>query len=314
MDSYLAANEIYQGDARAVLPRLAPASVALSFWSPPYFVGKSYEKGDSFEDWQNLLREVIRLHFRVLRAGGFMAVNIADILCFPDPAMPKIQADARTAKKCPITRDDVLRAQRANPGRNRHRLAEILGCSEQTVQRRLEHNNVRGGKQQTQTKVFLVGGMLQEWAEDAGLFLYDRRVWAKDPCWANSRWHATSYRAVDEFEHLFVFWKPGITEIDRARLSAAEWSEWGSRAVWRISSVRANDIHEAMFPLELALRVVRLFSAAGDVVLDPFVGSGTTAIAAIECGRGYVGFDKTPRYAGLARTLCARAREERKIA
>ncbi len=60
---YLAVNEIYQGDARDLLPRIRPNSIALSVWSPPYFVGKEYEAYLSFEDWQRLLAEVIRLHF-----------------------------------------------------------------------------------------------------------------------------------------------------------------------------------------------------------------------------------------------------------
>ena len=54
-------NEVYLGDARELLPRIEPESVALSFWSPPYYVGKSYEKHLSFGDWQALLRDVIAL-------------------------------------------------------------------------------------------------------------------------------------------------------------------------------------------------------------------------------------------------------------
>ena len=297
---FLSENKIYLGDAASLMRRVRPGTAAASFWSPPYFVGKSYEKNFSFDGWRRLLRETVKTHAAALRPGGFMVVNIADILCFPDPAMPRIQADNHN-KKCPVSREDVLAVKRRYPKHNRRQLAEILGCSEQTVQRRLENNNVRGGKSQTQTKVFLTGGMLQEWAEEARLYLYDRRIWAKDPCWANSRWHGNSYRAVDEFEYLYVFWKPGITPVKRGRLSAAEWRDWGSRAVWRIPSVRANDKHEAMFPAELARRVIRMFSDAGDLILDPFVGSGTTAAAAAECGRRYIGIEKNAAYAKLAR-------------
>ena len=52
--AYLSDNDIYCGDARTLLARVRPNAVALSFWSPPYFVGKSYEKDMSFEDWQSL--------------------------------------------------------------------------------------------------------------------------------------------------------------------------------------------------------------------------------------------------------------------
>jgi len=293
---FLADNAIYCGDSRALLPRIRPESVALSFWSPPYFVGKSYEKHLSFEQWQGLLRQVIRTHFDIIIPGGFLAINIADILAFPDPGMPRIQADNVSSKRTGITREQVLSAKSAHPELNRYQLAELLGCSEQTIDRRLNHNNVRGGKYAAQTKVKLVGGLVQEWAENAGFFLYDRRAWMKDPCWENSRWHSLSYRAVDEFEYVYIFWKPGITVIDRHRLNREEWSEWGSRAVWQIASVRNNSEHEAQFPLELPRRVIRIFSGKGDLVLDPFMGLGTTPVAAIREGRRYIGIDYVSDY------------------
>ncbi|MBV9596562.1 MAG: site-specific DNA-methyltransferase [Chloroflexi bacterium] len=280
--------------------RITPGSVALSFWSPPYCVGKSYEKTWSFEEWSTLLSEVIARHFPVIVPGGFLAINIADILTFPDPSMPRIQADNVATKRQRVTRQQILAAAAAHPNYTRYQLAALLGCSEQTIQRRTEHNNVRGGKYQVQRKVKLVGGLVQEWAEAAGFYMYDRRVWVKDPCWVNSRWHSLSYRSVDEFEYVYVFWKPGITTVDRARLKRQEWADWGSRAVWSIPSVRSNDDHEAQFPIELPRRVIRLFSAPGELVLDPFVGSGTTALAAIEQRRHYLGFDLEPDYAALA--------------
>ena len=304
---FLAENSIHHMDARDGLTRLRLGSVAVSFWSPPYFVGKSYELGMTFPQWEALLADVIDLHEPILKPGGFMVVNIADILCFQDGRMPRIQATKPSARRSAVTRADVLAVKRKNPGAPRKKLATLLGCSEQTVQRRLENNNVRGGKHLTPTRVQLVGGLVQKWAARSGLYLYDRRVWVKDPCWQNSRWHSSSYRAVDEFEHLLVFWKPGITEVKRGRLTDREWGEWGSRAVWRIPSVRANDTHDAKFPLELARRVVRLFSDAGDLVVDPFVGSGTTAIAAQMEERRFVGMDVVRATADLAKKQLASA-------
>lgn len=307
---YLQPNTVYAGDARVLLRRTRPDSVSLSFWSPPYFVGKSYERGLSFHAWQSLIKEVVAAHFPVVRPGGFLVINIADILAFSDPNMPRIQADNVATKKSPVTREQALAAARAHPGFNRHQLAEVLGCSEQTIQRRLEHNNVRGGKYSIQTRVQLVGGLIQDWATKAGFYLYDRRIWVKDPCWENSQWHSLSYRSVDESEYIYVLWKPGITNIDRNRLSKKEWGEWGSRGVWHIPSVRSNNVHEAQFPIELARRVVRLFSAPGDIVLDCFVGSGTTAVAAIQEQRQYIGFELLPLYAGLAKRRCEEAAME----
>ena len=232
----LEAGQVVVGDSREQMERIDSASVDLSLWSPPYFVGKSYEAHLDFDGWQSLIADVIAAHTRVMKPGGFMVVNIADILCFCDEAMPRFQADNVARKTSPITRADVEAAMSAHPEANRHQLATILGCSEQTIQRRIEGNNVRGGKHKTPTRVKLTAGLVEQWALDAGLYLYDRRVWHKDPCWANSQWHSNSYRSVDEFEHLLVFWQPGVVTYDRNRLEQIEWSQWGSRG-WQLLSL-----------------------------------------------------------------------------
>jgi hypothetical protein len=154
----LQSGHIYIGDARELLRRIEPESIALSVWSPPYFVGKSYEQHMTYDEWRALLAEVIRLHYPIVRPGGFVAINIADILCFRDPTMPRVQADSVDRKRSPVTREAVLEAMARHPHLNRYQLAQLLGCSEQTIDRRLRGNNVRGGKYAPQTRVHLVGG------------------------------------------------------------------------------------------------------------------------------------------------------------
>lgn len=300
-DAFLAVDEIHLGDARDLLEEIEPESVALSVWSPPYYVGKSYERDWQYEEWQALLREVVGKHYPLLKPGAFLAINMADILCFSDPNIPRIQAERLGGQRLSTTRADVLRVLNDNPHYNRDQVARVLGISEQTVDRRLKNNNIRGGKYAAQTRVHLVGGFIEEAAYQAGLFLYDRRIWIKDPCWENSRWHTNSYRAIDEFEYVYIFWKPGITRVDRQKLSRKEWVEWGSRAVWHIPSVRANDDHEAKFPPELPRRIIRLLTAPGDIVLDCFMGSGTTAVAARREGRSFIGIEKESKYVQLAK-------------
>jgi site-specific DNA-methyltransferase (adenine-specific) len=302
---WLLPNDIYLGDARELLDRIEPNSIALAVWSPPYFVGKSYEKHLTFEEWKDLLRTVIIKHFRIIKPGGFVVINIADILAFPDPSMPRIQMEAVDKRRSPVTLEDVLRVKQQFPHYNRYQIAKVLGCSEQTVDRRLHGNNIRGGKYATQTRVKLVGGHIEEWAAEAGFYLYDRRVWVKDPAWENNPWFTTSYRSIDEFEYLYFLWKPGITKFRRSRLSRDEWREWGHRSVWRFPSVRANRIHEAQFPIELPRRVIRLLTEPEDVVLDCFMGSGTTALAAVLEGRRFIGIEIMPEYVELAKRRVA---------
>ena len=299
--NFLAPNEIHLGLSEQKMKQIEPGSVALSFWSPPYFVGKEYEKDASYDSWQSMLQKVIANHKTVLKPGGFLVINIADILCFADESMPKIQGQNLSMQKCAVTKEMVLSAKEQYPNYSRYQLAELLNCSEQTIDRRLNGNNIRGGKYQTQSKVKLVGGNLEKYAESVGLYLYDRRIWAKDPAWANSRWTSNTLKAVHEFEDLYIFWNPGEYVIDRKKISQAEWSEWGYRGLWFIRSVQRNNDHEAKFPLELAERVVKLFSNEGDIVLDPFMGSGTTALAAVRNERQFIGIEKEEKYVELAK-------------
>lgn len=299
--SFLELDNIFCGMAEELMCQIEPDSVAVSVWSPPYHVRKQYESGQSYQDWLTMLETVIDAHFHVLKPGGFLAINIGDILCFPDTKMPKIQANNVSMRKCKVTEEDVKKAVEEYPDYNRYQLAKLLGCSEQTIDRRLHGNNIRGGKYAVQTRVKIVGGLLEQMALNAGLYPYDRRIWVKDAAWANSNWTTNSYRAVDEFEYVYIFWKPGITKVDRSRLSKEEWTEWGSRAVWNIKSVLKNDDHEAKFPLELPRRIIKLLSDEGDTVLDCFMGSGTSAIAAIKEKRHYIGIDKEEKYVQLAK-------------
>ncbi len=297
----LTINQIHQGDARKLLPCIAPNSIALSVWSPPYFVGKTYESEMTFEEWQSLLSSVIAQHYPIIQPGGFLVINIADILCFRDESMPQVQAEVVSQRKSPVTKEDVLKAMQAHPEMNRYQIAELLGCSEQTVDRRLNGNNIRGGKYETQTRVKIVGGLVEQWALDAGFYPYDRRIWVKDAAWENSRWHSLSYRSVDEFEYLYIFWKPGVTKVDRDRLTKQEWREWGARGVWEFPSVRANDDHESKFPLELPTRAIKLLTDPGQTVLDCFLGSGTTAVAAVQQGRQFIGIELRNESIALAK-------------
>jgi DNA modification methylase len=73
--------------------------------------------------------------------------------------------------------------------------------------------------------------------------------------------------------------------------------------IWEIPNVKANHpeqtIHPCQFPHELAERCVLAFSSADDVVLDPFVGAGTSVVAAIKAGRGAIGIDRDEDYVNL---------------
>ena len=103
-----------------------------------------------------------------------------------------------------------------------------------------------------------------------------------------------------DYEFILIFKKPGQSkkvskEIKEAsRLTKEEWKEYFA-GHWHFGGVRQVG-HEAMFPEELPRRLIRMFTFAGDTVLDPFLGSGTTVKAALEANRNAVGYEINPDY------------------
>jgi len=88
-------------------------------------------------------------------------------------------------------------------------------------------------------------------------------------------------------------------------LSKEEMQKWFS-SIWtdiRGASLRGG--HPAPFPIEVAVRLIRMFSFAGDVVLDPFLGTGSTTLAAIRTGRNSIGVEIEPQYLKIARAKVA---------
>ena len=80
--------------------------------------------------------------------------------------------------------------------------------------------------------------------------------------------------------------------------------------VWELPSERATRVgHPAPFPLELPLRLIELYTYEGDLVLDPFIGSGTTAAAAVRSRRHYVGYDTESEYVRIAEQRVSRERD-----
>ena len=85
-------------------------------------------------------------------------------------------------------------------------------------------------------------------------------------------------------------------------LCASEWAEL-SKSVWNdVSSARQKKHlkHGATYPEKLCERLIRMYSRAGDVVLDPFLGTGTTVVAAIKEQRNAIGIELTDRFFSVA--------------
>jgi site-specific DNA-methyltransferase (adenine-specific) len=72
--------------------------------------------------------------------------------------------------------------------------------------------------------------------------------------------------------------------------------EW-TKSVWTMNPESAKKVgHPAPFPIELPYRLIQLYTYKGDIILDPFMGSGSTAIAALKSDRKFIGYDIDPEY------------------
>ena len=87
----------------------------------------------------------------------------------------------------------------------------------------------------------------------------------------------------------------GRSSSESARLSDA----------WILNTSVGSGGHGAQFPLSLPGRCISISSAEGDLILDPFIGSGTTAVVAKELGRNWIGFDTSPKYAEITESRVA---------
>ena len=83
-------------------------------------------------------------------------------------------------------------------------------------------------------------------------------------------------------------------------IGKTQFMEW-TKSIWTMNAESAKRIgHPAPFPEELPYRLIQLYSFKGDIVLDPFMGSGTTAVSAIKSDRKFVGYDISQQYIELA--------------
>lgn len=110
----------------------------------------------------------------------------------------------------------------------------------------------------------------------------------------------------DIHEYILVFCKDTFTRHNphkrKSTISKEEFLEF-TKSVWRFAAERASKVgHPAPFPIEMPYRLIQLYTFEDEVVLDPFVGSGTTCIAALKTNRKYVAYDIEKKILRFSRT------------
>jgi len=150
---------------------------------------------------------------------------------------------------------------------------------------------------------FIIKDMLE-----IGFLMRGEIIWNKasssSPSTAWGSWMSASNPTLrDIHEYILIFSKGSFSRAKEKRLDTItkeEFLEW-TKSVWSFPAVSAKSIgHPAPFPEELPHRLIQLFTFKGDVVLDPFCGSGTACLSAIKDERHYIGYDTNSEYVKLA--------------
>ncbi len=129
----------------------------------------------------------------------------------------------------------------------------------------------------------------------AGWYLRSDVVWRKP----NAMPESVKDRPTRSHEYLFLLTKSERYYYDNSAVT--EDNGRNLRTVWDINTQAVNEAHFATFPPALAERCIKMTSRPGDVVLDPFLGSGTTAVAAIREQRAFLGVELSSEYVEIAR-------------
>ncbi len=150
---------------------------------------------------------------------------------------------------------------------------------------------------------FIIEDMIEMGFLMRGEIIWDKGASAS-PSTAWGSWQSASNPTLrDVHEYILVFSKGQFNREKEEKsdsIGRDEFLEF-TKSVWTFSAERATKVgHPAPFPRALPERLIKLYSFEGDVVLDPFCGSGTTCLAAKSCNRHYIGYEVKEEYIQLA--------------
>ncbi len=233
------------------MKELPDNSVHLMITSPPYNVGKEYDKDLSMEEYLALLKNVFKEVKRVLVTGGRVCINVANL--GRKPYIPLHSA-----------------------------IIQIM----------------------TELGFLMRGEIIWDKSASAGT----------STAWGS--WKSAKNPILrDVHEYILIFSKDNYSRLNKKidTINKEEFMEF-TKSIWAFPATSAKKIgHPAPFPEELPRRLIELYSFEGDVILDPFIGSGQTAIASIKAKRNYVGYDINKQYCELAEKRIKEITEQTKL-
>jgi len=263
-------DHIYDGDCREILPLFASESVNLVVTSPPYADQRQNSYGgihpDRYVEWFLPIADEL---YRVLRPAGSFVLNIKERIVNGERHTYVIELILAMRKRGWLwTEEYCWHKKNCYPGKWPNRFRDAW--------ERCLHF--------TKRKDFA---------------MYQEAVMVPVGDWAVDRLKALSEtdRRRDESKVASGFGKKVANWVGREMVYPTN--------VLHMATECSNRAHSAVFPPALPAWFTKLFTVEGDVVLDPFIGSGTTAIAARDLGRRYVGIESLPEYVALSRQRLA---------
>ena len=234
------------------MKELPDNSIHFMVTSPPYNVGKEYDKNLSLEEYLSLLEKVMKETYRVLATGGRVAINVANI--GRKPYIP-------------------LHSHIIN-------IMTRLG--------------------------FLMRGEI----------IWDKSA-SSGTSFAWGSWKSAVNPVLrDVHEYILIFSKESYSREKKNKentIANKEFIEF-TKSIWKFPAVSAKRIgHPAPFPEELPKRLIQLYTMKGDIILDPFMGSGQTALAALKSDRHFVGYEINEEYCLLADQRCREYLSQKKL-
>ncbi len=298
-------DRIYCADARSMAD-VPDGSVQLAVTSPPYNVAKDYTDHNdslSLQEYLDMLAAVWRECYRVLAPGGRLCVNVANTDRKPYLSLVSLIDEQLRTDACTwLHRGHIIWDKGASAGIStawgsfaRSSNPTLRDVHEYITVWSKDQLKLAGGGPTGISGNEFVAWTRSIWRPEDGLKDLQRKIEAK---LADARRRGKDDAWIAESIARSV-WAQGAQAADE------------SESIWSMTTETSVD-HPAPFPEELPRRLMLLYTKPGDVVLDPFMGSGSTAVAAVMEGRRFVGYEISAEYCRIAEERVAAAKAQAK--